>query len=128
MLEYGARKNLISLNLVDQIVYLSMRVRTFDKKLVGILKSCYEMKESTDVLEAIVSMLIKGGRTDRDAFFWYMKGVEKELRITRLYEYYMMSMYTDEDGLLPCEISKMVLMYFSYQSDLEYDKNAILYR
>lgn len=128
VLEYGARKNLISLNLVDQIVYLSMRVRTFDKKLFGILKSCYEMKESTDVLEAIVSMLIKGGRTDRDAFFWYMKGVEKELRITRLYEYYMMSIYTDEDGLLPCEISKMVLMYFSYQSDLEYDKNAILYR
>ncbi len=128
VLEYGAKRQIISLNLIDQIVYLSMRVRSFDMRLLRILKACYEAKESVEVLEAIVALLIKGGKTDAFAFDWYRKGVDKELRITRLYEYYMMSIYTDENGLLPCEISKMVLMYFSYQSDLEYDKNAILYR
>ncbi len=127
-LEYGAKRQIISLNLIDQIVYLSLRVRNFDKRLFKILKACYEIKDNDEVLEAIVSLLIKGGITSAYAFEWYSKGVEKELRITRLYEYYMMSIYTDEDGLLPCEINKMVLMYFSYQSDLEYDKNAILYR
>ncbi len=128
ILEYGAKKKIISLNLIDQIVYLCARVRNFDNRLFRILKACYEIKESDDVLEAIVSLLIKGGKTDASCFEWYQKGVERELRITRLYEYYMMSIYTDDEGLLPCEISKMVLMYFSYQSDLEYDKNAILYR
>ncbi len=128
VLEYGAKRQIISLNLIDQVVYLSLRVRNFDKRLYRILKSCYEAKENDEVLEAIVSLLIKGGKTDKFAFEWYRKGVEREIRITRLYEYYMMSIYTDKDGLLPCEISKMVLMYFSYQSDLEYDKNAILYR
>ncbi len=128
VLEYGAKKQIISLNLIDQIVYLSMRVRNFDMRLFRILKACYEIRESGDVLEAIVSLLIKGGKTDDFAFEWYKRGVDNELRITRLYEYYMMSIYTDENGLLPCDISKMVLMYFSYQSDLEYDKNAILYR
>ena len=128
VLEYGAKRGIISLNLIDQIVYLSMRVRNFDPRLFRILKACYEIRVSDDVLEAIVSLLIKGGRTDRFAFEWYEKGVDRQLRITRLYEYYMMSIYTDENGLLPCEISRMVLMYFSYQSDLEYDKNAILYR
>ena len=128
VLEYGAKRRIISLNLIDQIVYLAIRVRNFDARLFRILTTCYEIKENDDVLEAIVSLLIKGGKTDRFAFDWYRKGVERELRITRLYEYYMMSIYTDENGLLPCEISKMVLMYFSYQSDLEYDKNAILYR
>lgn len=128
ILEYGAKKHIISLNLIDQIVYLSGRVRNYDKRLFRILKACYEIKQGDDVLEAIISLLIKGGETGKFSFEWYRKGVERELRITRLYEYYMMSIYTDEDGLLPCDINKMVLMYFSYQSDLEYDKNAILYR
>ena len=128
ILEYGAKKEILSLNLIDQVVYLSARVRNFDKRLFRILKACYKIKGSDDVLEAIVSLLIKGGETSRFAFDWYAKGVERELRITRLYEYYMMSIYVKEDGQLPCEISKMVLMYFSYQSTLEYDKNAILYR
>ncbi len=128
VLEYGAKKGILSLNLMDQVVYLSVRVRNFDKRLFAILKACYEFKESDVTLEAIVALLIKGGETSQFAFEWYAKGVERELRVTRLYEYYMMSIYVDDDGILPCEISKMVLMYFSYQSDLEYDKNAILYR
>ena len=128
VLEYGAKRDIISLGLIDQFVYQASRVRNYDDRLFRILRSCYKVKESDDVLEAIVSLLIKGGKTDKKAFEWYAKGVERQLRITRLYEYYMMSIYTDEEGLLPCEISKMVLMYFSYQSDLEYDKNAILYR
>ena len=128
VLEYGAKRNIISLNLIDQVVYLSLRVRNFNERLFRILKACYAVKESDETLEAIVALLIKGGRTEKSAFEWYAKGVERELRITRLYEYYMMSIYVDENGLLPCDINRMVLMYFSYQSDLEYDKNAILYR
>ena len=128
VLEYGAGKKIISLNLIDQVVSLGSRVRNYDRRLFCILKGCMEVRENDEVLEAIVSLLIKGGRTEPEAFEWYRRGVERELRITRLYEYYMMSIYTDENGLLPCEINRMVLMYFSYQSDLEYDKNAILYR
>ncbi len=128
VLEYGAKKEILSLNLIDQIVYLSSRVRNFNDRLFRVLQKCYEIKDNDMILEAIVSLLIKGGKTTKEAFKWYALGVERQLRITRLYEYYMMSIYTTEDGLLPCEISKMVLMYFSYQSDLEYDKNAILYR
>ncbi|MCR5669498.1 MAG: DUF5717 family protein [Butyrivibrio sp.] len=128
VLEYGARKKIISLSLIDQVVYLALRARGYNERLFRILKDCYEIRENDDTLEAIVSLLIKGGKTDRASFEWYAKGVERELRITRLYEYYMMSIYTDENGLLPSDINRMVLMYFSYQSDLEYDKNAILYR
>jgi hypothetical protein len=128
VLMYGARRQIISLNLIDQVVHLGSRFRSFDKRLFTILKGCYEVKENDEVLEAIVALLIKGERTKPEDFEWYRKGVERELRITKLYEYYMMSIYTDENGLLPCDINKMVLMYFSYQSDLEYDKNAILYR
>ena len=128
VLEYGAKKKIINLNLMDQIVYHASRSRNYNDRLYRILKVCYEIKDSDEILESIVALLIKGGKTDKYAFDWYAKGVAKEFRITRLYEYYMMSIYTDKDGQLPCEINKMVLMYFSYQSNLEYDKNAVLYR
>ncbi len=128
VLAYGARRQIISLNLIDQIVALAIRVRNYDERLFFILKGCMEEKENDEVLEAICSLLIKGEKTEPEVFEWYRRGVDRQLRITRLYEYYMMSIYKDENNLLPCEISKMVLMYFSYQSDLEYDKNAILYR
>ena len=128
ILEYGAKKQIISLNLIDQIVYLAARARNYDERLFRILRAAYEIKDSDEVLEQIVALLIKGGKTSRMAFEWYAKGVERALRITRLYEYYMMSIYVDDEGLLPCEINKMVLMYFSYQSDLDYEQNAILYR
>ena len=44
--------------------------------------------------------------------------------MTRLYEYYMMSLdIRDKTIILP----KMVLMYFAYQSNLDYEHNAYLY-
>ena len=128
VLEYGVRKKLLSQSLIEQIVYLASKEKTYNRHLYNVLKACYEVKATDTALEAICLLLIKGNITDREAFDWYSRGVERELRITRLYEYYMMAIYTDKDGTLPCEISRMVLMYFSYQSDLDYDKNAILYR
>lgn len=128
VLEYGIRKKLLSQSLIDQVIYLAAKEKNYDMHLYRVLKACYEVKATDQALEAICLLLIKGNIVDHEAFEWYSKGVERQLRITRLYEYYMMAIYTDEEGRLPCEISRMVLMYFSYQSDLDYEKNAILYR
>ncbi len=128
ILEYGANKGILSVNLIDQIIYIGAREKQYSQRLYDILKKCFRAKQTDEALEAICSLLIKGNVVTPEAFSWYARGVERELRITRLYEYYMMSIYKDSNGNLPCEISKMVLMYFSYQSDLPYEKNAILYR
>ncbi|MCR5101260.1 MAG: DUF5717 family protein, partial [Butyrivibrio sp.] len=128
ILEFGARENILSPAVIDQIVYLSHREKVYSDKLYKILAKCHEIKRSDETTEAICVLLIKGNRTDKEAFEWYASGIDRELRITRLYEYYMMSIYRDDSGKLPREISKMVLMYFSYQSDLDYEHNTILYR
>ncbi len=127
-LKYGVKRGIIQAHLMDQIVYLGTRERNYNERLVKILMACYQERQDRESLEAICSLLIKGNRTDPEAFDWYALGVDNELHITRLYEYYMASIYLDEDGMLPCDISKMVLMFFSYQSNLDYEKNAILYR
>lgn len=128
VLEFSARRKLLTAPMMEQIVYLSAREKRYNRHLYHILVSCYAIRAQDDTLEAICSQLIKNEQTDAEAFTWYAKGVDRQLRITRLYEYYMMSISTDEEGRLPCEISRMVLMYFSYQSSLDYRQNAILYR
>ncbi|WP_026669020.1 DUF5717 family protein [Butyrivibrio sp. AE3006] len=128
VLEYGVKKGFLQPTIIEQIVYLGQRERSYNDRMCKLLMACYDLKGDKESLEAVCSLLIKGNRTDKEAFIWYARGVDAELHITRLFEYYMAAIYVDEDGLLPCEISRMVLMFFSYQSDLEYEKNAILYR
>ena len=128
VLEFAARRKLLTAPMIEQIVYLSSREKRYNKHLYKILSICYEIQQQDDILEAVCSQLIKDERTDREAFGWYCRGVDRQLRITRLYEYYMMSVSTDANGKLLCEIPRMVLMYFSYQSNLEYKQNAILYK
>ena len=68
-------------------------------------------------------MLIKGGKVGSDYYIWYERGVTEQLRITNLYEYYIMSV--DLERLT--EIPKIVLMYFLYQNNLDYEHTAFLY-
>ncbi len=127
VLHYCAKHKMMTMPLLDQIVYLAGRQRTYDARLLEVLQVCWELRQSDDVLTAIGTLLIKGERTDKEAFVWYGRAVERQLRITRLYEYYMMSIEPGEDGRV-AEIPRLVLMYFSYQSNLDYRQNAILYR
>ena len=83
----------------------------------------YEKKEDVRILQEICSLLIKGSKTGPDAYIWYQKGVESHLRITNLYEYYMASV--DMDSAM--ELPKVILMYFSFQNNLDYEHSAFLY-
>ena len=123
VLHFGARQEAISDSLLEQLLYLSGRVREYSPLLCRILKKVYGKKEDVRILQEICSLLIKGGKTGTDAFGWYEKGVESHLRITNLYEYYMAS--TDMDSVT--ELPKVILMYFSFQNNLDYEHSAFLY-
>ena len=97
--------------------------------------------ERTLLLQEICTLLIKKGRIGSKYFGWYEEGVKAQLRITNLYEYYLMSMNIEEmdfrermysgaggssSGEIG-EIPKTVLMYFSYQNRMDYVRNAYLY-
>lgn len=123
VLTFAAKRELLSQDIVVQIRFQIQKLKEYSKQAFYILKECYEKYPDAETLQEICTLLIKGNRTDKDCFEWYSMGVEQELRITKLYEYYMMSLPEDYDG----EIPKMVLLYFAYQSDLDYRKNAFLY-
>lgn len=123
VLHYGAGKQLLGGELVEQLLYLTGRVREFSPVLLDILVSLYERKADVRILQEICTLLIKGGKVDRKYFGWYRRGVEAQLRITNLYEYFMMSL----DLSLPQTLPKILLMYFSYQNNLDYEHSAYLY-
>lgn len=120
---YGAKHDCLSKDLVMQIVQLSLREKEFSPILYKILTMSYEKKADADILNAICSLLIRNNLVDNKYFKWYELGVEEGLRLTRLYEYYMMSL----DITKKSPINKTVLMYFAYNSDLDYIRNAHLY-
>lgn len=124
---YGAKEDLLKAEVVGQMLYLVDKVREFSDVLYRTLIKLYEKKNDIRILQQICTLLIKGGKTDLRYFEWYRLGVENNLRITNLYEYYMMTLNLDMSGEAPREIPKVVLMYFSYQNSLDYEHAAYLY-
>ncbi|MBO5998662.1 MAG: hypothetical protein J6P87_03120 [Lachnospiraceae bacterium] len=128
VLNYGAKKGELSPSVITQINYLSKRARSFSKRLYRILVSGYEASTSEagkrETLESICILLIKGNLTDPQYFEWYSKGVDEGLQLTRLFEYYLMSMPEDAE----IEIPRIVLMYYQYQAAPESFPAAHLYR
>lgn len=122
-LYYGARQGIVRRELADQAVYLAGKVKEYSPVLFRILEKLYEREEEQGILREICALLIKGGKTEERYFGWYKAGVEAQLRLTNLYEYYMMSLNLDQVQELP----KAVLLYFSYQNSLDYARCAYLY-
>lgn len=123
VLAYAAKNDFLSGDIINQAVYLIGKSREYSVHAYRFLKGCYAHKAEDHVLQEICALLIRGGKIGPKYFEWYKKGVEKGLRITRLYEFYMMSMDITKEAELP----KIVLMYFSYQSNLDYIRTAYLY-
>lgn len=123
LLYFGAKHRLLDAKMITQIHYLLGRVKEFNEKLLTILISCYEEKEDTETLRAICMLLMKGNKTEEEHFKWYRLSVKENLRITRLYEYYMLSVPLTTQKALP----RNVLMYFAYECNLPYERAAFLY-
>lgn len=123
VLLYAAKKELLTPEVIGQIVYLASKHKTYSDRLFHLLEKCYELQQTDEVLQAVCMLLIKGNKAETKYFPWYERGVEKELRITRLYEYYMMSCKLTDHTRIP----KIVLMYFAFDSNLDSIHNAFLY-
>jgi hypothetical protein len=124
VLWYGTRQDFLKPEAVEQLLYLTGKLKEYQPVVFSILEALYRKEQDERILREICTLLIKGGKAGVRYFEWYRAGVEKQLRITNLYEYYMMSVDLDT----PCEIPKTVLMYFSYRNSLDYEQTAYLYR
>lgn len=123
IMRYAAKNELMTEDLINQFVYLAGREKEYSDNVFFVLKKCYEVKQDAELLTVICEHLIKGDKRGEEYLEWYLKGIECEVRVTNLYEYYMMSLDMNREN----EIPKMVLLFFSYQNSLPNDQAAYLY-
>ena len=123
ILNWAAKNNQITEEMAERIVYLASKTTEFHPLLHKILTECYIKYPAPETIQVVCSILIKNDRRENKYFYWYELGIRNDLKITRLYEYYLLSMDTKTYPPLP----KSVLMYFLYQCDLDYKKKAYLY-
>ncbi len=109
-----------ALELADQI----RRGRREEAQGFQRVKEAYQRYGGKDLLSAICSILIKNGSTDEESFYWYKRGVELELKITNLYEYFMQSVPEAYGESYP----RNLLLYFQMEDRaLNSAQKALLY-
>lgn len=123
VLNFGIRNWILSREVANQFIYLTNKKKSFDRLVYQGLVKLYDEYETTEILTAICCLLIKGMKKDEEYFKWYQLGVDAQLRITELYEYYMYAISNRVEGPL----AQPVLLYFIYNSNLNDKKKAFLY-
>jgi hypothetical protein len=123
VINFGVKHNALSAEMVEQLIYLCSKKKEYSPLLLNILKTLYERNADVRILQEICTLLIKGARTGNGAVKWYLAGITAQLRITNIYEYYMASVDMQNMQDIPAQ----VLMYFSYQNNLDWEHSAYLY-
>lgn len=95
----------------------------FDNRGYELLTAAYEICPEAEYVGIICSYLIKGHKNDTCFHKWFELGIENKLRLTGLYESYLLTMNDRQISPVP----KIIQMYFSFDNKLPYRKLAVLY-
>ena len=122
VIAFGIKYNMITEKLAKQAAAVIANER-ITKDNIEILKKLYTIYEEDDILEVLISHMVREGIAGEEAFPFYEKAVLRGIRITRLYEFYMASIKKD----IKVRIPRIVLLYFTYDSGINYEWKSFLY-
>ncbi len=123
VLHWAVKWNALTKDVALQAAELITEKKEFSRRFYRIAEACCEAAPGEETLSAICGYLIKNQRFDTEYHKWYALGVEQEIRITGLYEAYLMSL----DGGTLHEVPKVIQMYFQYENRLPYRQKAALF-
>jgi len=123
LMNWASRQGVMTRDLSDQVMRLANNMRKFDPVVCRTLFRCYDAFPDEDMLAGVCAYLIKGQCFRQKYHAWYEKGIEENLKITGLYEAYLLTMDLHSVQPLP----KVIQMYFQYNNQLSYEYKAALY-
>lgn len=123
ILSWAVKKKALTKELAGAIFEAVDLAGGFDNRVYELLTAAYEICPETEYVGIICSYLIKGHKNDTCFHKWFELGIENKLRLTGLYESYLITM--DDRQISP--VPKIIQMYFSYDNKLPYRKIAVLY-
>ena len=123
VLHFAARNHWMTRDLSRRTAFLAGNIKQFSGKTLRLLESIYGQFAESEVLEAICKLIIKGSPLQEEYFRWYERAVDRDIHLTRLYEYFVETMPEDYQRVLPAG----VLRYFLLVDTLSDQRKAMLY-
>ena len=123
ILSWAVKKKALTKELAGAIFETVDLAGGFDNRVYELLTAAYEICPEAEYVGIICSYLIKGHKNDTCFHKWFELGIENKLRLTGLYEAYLITM--DDRQISP--VPKIIQMYFSFDNKLPYRKLAVLY-
>ena len=123
ILSWAVKKKALTKDLAGAIFEAVDLAGGFDNRVYELLTAAYEICPEAEYVGIICSYLIKGHKNDTCFHKWFELGIENKLRLTGLYESYLLTM--NDRQIFP--VPKVIQMYFSFDNKLPYRKLAVLY-
>ena len=123
VLLFAVNAGMISRDMASRAAHLSDNEKSFTGIMYRVLSGAYEYHPLPEVLEAICKLLMKSMTLGPEYFKWFRLAVEHEIRITRIYEFYIETMPENYQKPLPTS----VLRYFAMNNMLSDRKKALLF-
>lgn len=121
-LTFGARQGILTRETARYLTTLAAQERMFRPVFHRLLTLLYDTYQDDEILEAICALLIRGDRRDPENFVWFSRGVERDIRLTRLYDYYLYTVPEEGQQAFPREL----VLYFSYNSPRDPESQQLL--
>ncbi len=123
LIRWAIKEKALNHELAQQIFEVVELSGGFDEVIFDILTAAYDICPEPENAGIICSYLIKCQQNDTKYHKWFKKGVELELRITGLYEAFLITL----DDRQITEVPQIIQLYFQYENRLPYRKLAVLY-
>lgn len=124
VLRFATKYNLMTKELALYTANLASQQKEYDKRIFDLLTLAYDKLKEPMILHSICTMLINGDVVEDYSFKWYDLAVKDEVKIARLFDFYMNSIDPDKvTEVLP----RTIHLYFAHGNNLPYDKAALLY-
>lgn len=123
VLLFGCKYKVISSKLALYACELISNEKVAQLKYLKLLYAFNELFDNDEILQVLVTHMIRNELTGSEYAALYEKGILRGLRITRLYEFYMESLDKSNMRRLP----QIVVRYFYYESVLSRQTESYLY-
>lgn len=123
VIRFGYRYGLVEPAAGARITQLVSEENKPDMTHLYCLKKLYDEYNSDEILETLCKKMIQSDYKGPEYAAIYEQAIKRSLNITRLYEYFLMSI----DKSKPRSLPERVLRYFAYDSSIDHASRAYLY-
>ena len=123
ILYFAVKHQVLTKGMAEQVARMAPEIPVNDRIWYRILVAAYRAAPERELLQAVCSYCIRSRFYGKKYWKWYQLGIAEELRITGLYEAWVLS--ADEKKLK--RLPKPIALYFQSYSNLASHPQAMLY-